>query len=78
MTEAQRLIDILENRRMDDAQEAKHDLEAAAELRRLDAVNARLLAALVEASVALRTAHNSLVAIEKARAAIKAATGEKL
>lgn len=48
-----------------------------------DAANARLIAAapdllqaLVEASVALRFGHNSLVALEKAQAAIAKAAGE--
>lgn len=45
-TEAQRLIAILENRRMDDEQEAKQDIEAAKEMRRLEAANAELLQAL--------------------------------
>jgi hypothetical protein len=36
-----------------------------------------LLEALIQASVALRTGHNLLTAIEKARAAIAKATGEQ-
>ena len=85
-TEAQRLIAILENRRMDDEQEAKHDIEAAKELRRLETANAELLTALVDVSYTLEKARiwggmewkynplhpvHYLPARDKARAAIK-------
>jgi hypothetical protein len=61
--------------RLEDTESARLHLlpEAAAELRRLHAVNAELLGALAAASVALSTGHNALIALDKARAAIKAA-----
>lgn len=61
----------------DPASKTHHD-EAAAELRRLVAVNQELREALAAASVALSTGHNAIIALEKARAAVAKAEGEKV
>lgn len=68
-TEAQRLADAL-TRRVPVFEGMPIIDAAAAELRRLEAANAELLAALAAAGVALRIDHNSLVAIEKVSTAI--------
>ncbi len=46
-------------------------------LKELEIVNRELLESLAATCVALRTGHNALIALEKARAAIAKAEGEK-
>jgi len=71
--EALRLADWLDA----DACDLQTPRLAAAELRRLHAVNAELLEALIDCRVALLTDSRSFAAIEKARAAIAKAEGVK-